>query len=241
MSTFAVNMIAFSHGCVMGWLSPYLSYLKSSDTHLITGPLTPADVSWIGSLICVGGFIGTVVVGTITEKIGKKYTLFLLVIPNISFWGLVFFSTHVYHLYFARFIAGITGGSIMKTVSLFITEISENKIRGMLGSFFVFATSGGTLLIFIMGTYMDFFAVPIIIQGLPMICLTSMFFIHDTPTSLISRKKYDKAFEALKFYRSCDNDKLVSESIKAEFEHLKKALESEEKEKLESKDFCEWK
>lgn len=105
-----LTLFIFLTGCAVGWLSPFLPYLKSSDSHLTTGAITSEDASWIGSLLAVGGFVGTIAFGQITEKFGKKVALFLLVIPHLSFWCLVFFSTHVYHLYLARFIAGITGG-----------------------------------------------------------------------------------------------------------------------------------
>lgn len=234
---FPVNLITLSHGCAVGWLSPFIPYLTSPETHLLTGPVSAEDVSWIGSLLCIGGIIGTIAFGTITEKIGKRNAMFLLVIPHLSFWCLVFFSTHVYHLYLARTLAGITGGGILRTNSLYIPEISENKIRGMLGSFFVFGNCGGVLLIFIVGTYVNFFVVPLMILILPVIFLTSLLFLHDTPASLISRNKYDEAFEALKFYRTCGEDKIAVEKVKDEFALMMSTSEHKNQDKLELKDF----
>lgn len=200
--------------------------------------MTSEDVSWIGSLICVGGLLGIIAFGTITEKCGKKISLFLLVIPHLTFWSLVYFSTHAYHLYLARFISGITGGGALRTVPLFITEISENKIRGVLGSLYIFALSGGTLMVFIIGAYANFFVVPLVMLVLPTIFVASLFCLRDTPQSLIARKKYDQAFESLKFYRSCGNDKIAIESVKVEFEVLKNNLKTRKEEKLELSDFC---
>lgn len=236
---FLVNLIALSHGCAVGWLSPFLPYLKSPDSHLSSGSITSEDASWIGSLLAVGGFVGTIAFGQFTEKFGKKIALFLLVIPHLAFWCLVFFSTHVYHLYLARFIAGITGGGIIRTIPLYITEISENYIRGMLGSFMVFALSGGALLIFSVGTYVNFFFVPLMILILPGVFLISLLFLHDTPTSLISRGKFDEAFEALRFYRTSDREKFDNEHLQLEFKILKQSFETKNEEKLLMKDFCE--
>lgn len=234
--SFSVNIIAFSHGCTSGWVSPFISYLKSDETHLTTGAVSSEDISWIGSLLCVGGFIGTIAFGKITQKWGKKNALFLLVIPHLSFWALIYFSTHVYHLYLARFLAGLTGGGSLRTISLYVAEISENRIRGQLGSFLMFGITSGMLLIFILGTFLDFFTTPLVILVLPTIFLVSVMFLHDTPTSLLSRNKCDKAFESLRFYRS-DSGKVASEAVKNEFELLKRALENKNEEKLELKDF----
>lgn len=190
--------------------------------------------------MCAGGFIGTIAFGTITQKLGKKNALFLLVIPHLCFWALVYFSTHVYHLYLARFLAGLTGGGSLRTISLYVAEISENSIRGQLGSFLVFGFTGGMLLIFVLGTFLDIFTVPLVILVLPAIFMVSVVFLPDTPTSLLSRKKYDEALESLRFYRSSNGGKVVSEAVKTEFELLKKALEDKNEEKLMLKDFREY-
>lgn len=234
-----MNLLAVSHGCAAGWLSPFIPYFKSSDSHLSSGPVTPEDISWIGSLLCIGGFFGTIAFGTITEKFGKRVALFLLVIPHLSFWCLVFFSTHAYHLYLARFLAGITGGGALRTISLFITEIAENNIRGVLGSFYIFGLSSGMLLVFVIGTYVNYFVVPLIILAIPATFLVSLCFLHDTPVSLLERNKIDKAFESLKFYRTFDDSKVAMSTINAEFEVLKTSLKNKNEEKLELRDFCE--
>jgi MFS family permease len=237
-----VNLISLSHGCAVGWLSPFLPYLKSNNSHLITGPITDEDASWIGSLIALGGFVGSITFGKVTEIFGKKIALFLLVFPHFGFWSLVFFSTHVHHLYLARFIAGITGGGIYRTISLFVAEISENNVRGMLGSWMVFALSGGALMIFTVGTYVDFFTVPLMIVILPSIFLASLFLLHDTPMSLIARGKQEEAFESLKFYRTCCGVKThttEAENLLREFNALKESFETKHQEKLGFKDFCE--
>lgn len=144
----------------------------------------------------------------------------------------------MYHLYLARFIAGITGGGIIRTISLYVAEISENSIRGMLASWMVFALSGGALMIFTVGTYVNFFTVPLMIIVLPSVFLVSLFFLHDTPTSLVAREKYEEAFEALKFYRTCRGKKHETEALLLEFDALKKSFETKNEEKLELKDFC---
>lgn len=234
-----MNLITLSHGCAVGWLSPFIPYLTSTESHLTTGPVTSEDISWIGSLLSIGGLIGTIAFGTITQKIGKRGAMFLLVIPHLSFWCLVYFSTHVYHLYLARMLAGITGGGNLRTISLYIAEISENNNRGRLGSFLMFGICSGMLLIFTIGAYVDFMVVPLLFVVLPTCFLISVSFLHDTPASLISRNKPDEALAALKFYRTCGKDKISIEKVDAEFEIMRKNLENKNDEKLEVKDFCE--
>lgn len=190
-------------------------------------------------MACIGGFIGTIAFGTITQKLGKKNAMFLLAIPNLCFWALIYFSTHVYHLYLARFLAGLTGGGSLRTISLYVAEISENSIRGQLGSFLMFGVTGGMLLIFVLGAFLDIFTVPLVLLVLPAIFLVSVVFLPDTPTSLMSRNKYDEALESLRFYRTSSGGKAVNEAVKSEFELLKTALANKNEEKLVLKDFRE--
>lgn len=232
-----MNLITLSHGCAIGWLSPFLPYLRSQASHLTSGPVSSEDVSWIGSLLCIGGFFGTIIFGKISQKFGKKVALLLLVVPHLTFWILVIASTHIYHLYVARLFAGLTGGGTIRTVSLFITEISENKIRGKLGSYLILFLSSGTLIIFIAGTYLSFFIVPLVIIVFPVIFFITVLFLPDTPPSLISRNKPEEALKSMRFYRTYGEDMHSSESLREEYELLKTTLEKKDYEKLELSDF----
>lgn len=178
--------------------------------------------------------------GKIADMFGKKVTFILLVIPHLTFWLLILTSTHVYQLYIARVCAGLTGGGTLRTISLFITEISENHIRGQLGSYLMLFLSAGTLIVFIAGTYLSFFTVPLVMMIFPTIFLISVLFLPDTPASLMSRNKPELAWESLKFYRSCGKNKAVAEKFKDEFELLRKASEQKDYEKLKMSDFCKY-
>lgn len=232
--------MSLAHGCAIGWVSPFLPYLRSEGTHLVTGPVESADVSWIGSSLCIGGFFGTILFGKLSQKFGKKTSLLLLVFPHFGFWIAILLSTHIYHLYMARILAGFAGGGTLRTVSLFITEISENRIRGRLGSHFILFLCSGTLLAFIAGTFFSFFVVPWLMMILPTVFFVSVLFLRDTPPSLMARNKPDEAWESLKFYRTCGKNQTAIESITEEFQLLRKTLDNRDYVKLELNDFCKF-
>lgn len=220
-------------------MSPFLPYLRSAETHLITGPVSYDEVSWIGSSLCLGAFFGTIFFGKTAQYFGKRTTLLLLVIPHFIFWITVLLSTEINHLYFARVCAGLTGGGLLRTVSLYIAEISENHIRGRLGSLLMLFLSGGMLIMFIAGTYLSFFTAPFVLMIFPTIFFVSVLFLPDTPASLMARNLPDAAFKSLMFYRSCGRNKTASVEITSEFELLKKASENKDYDGVELKDFCE--
>lgn len=233
-----MNLISLSHGGAIGFVSPFLPYLRSKDSHV--GSVSDENISWIGSLLAVGGFFGAIIYGKISQKFGQKVTLIAIVLPHLCFWTLVLLSSEVYHLYIARILAGLTGGGTIRTIPLFIAEISENHIRGKLGTFLMLFMSTGTLIIFIAGAYLNFFTVPFVMLVFPISYLILVSFLPDTPPSLMSRNKADKAWDSLMFYRTCGKNKVVSEKFKAEFDLLKENLENKGSEKLEIKDFSEF-
>lgn len=116
-----------SHGCVLGWFPPVLLLLVSDETPLITGPLTTEQLSWLGSVNCIGGLFGSFTFGFFTSLMGCKRAMLFLTLPSISFWLLVYFGTSYYYILFARFFVGWTGAGIQSTVVLFVAEIADNK------------------------------------------------------------------------------------------------------------------
>lgn len=166
-------------------------------------------------------------------------TLLLLVIPHFAFWITVLLSTEINHLYFARVCAGLTGGGVLRTVSLYIAEISENHIRGRLGSLLMLFLSAGLLTMFIAGTYLSFFTAPLVLMIFPTMFFISVLFLPDTPPSLMARNLPEAAFKSLMFYRTCGRNRIASAEIISEFELLKKASENRDYDDVELKDFCE--
>lgn len=207
--------------------------------HLETGPASYEEISWIGSVICIGGFLGTILFGRMSTWFGMKTTLLLLMIPHCTFWLLVLSSTHVHHLYAARIIAGLSGGGALRTISLFIAEISENNVRGRLGSYFMLFLSAGTLVVFVAGAYLSFFKVALLMLSFPVLYFILVLFLHDSPHSLMRKNKSGEAWESLRFYRSCGKSQVVSAEFKEEFELMKVSLQNKHEEKLEMSDFRE--
>lgn len=126
-SSIAVNLAAFGHGCIVGWVSPAISHLMSDDTPFHDGPLTIDQVSWVGSIAAIGALFGSSISGCITSRLGSKISALLLTIPGFSFWMIIIFTKSYKFLLIARFLSGYAGGGIFTTIILFIAEISNDE------------------------------------------------------------------------------------------------------------------
>lgn len=108
-------------------VSPALPLLASNETPLVSGPLTNEQISWIGSINCIGGLLGSISLGYFTILWGCKRVSLFLAFPTILFWLLVYFANEYYHILIARFLAGWTGGGVQSVVILFISEIANDE------------------------------------------------------------------------------------------------------------------
>jgi MFS family permease len=118
-------LLAFSHGAVIGWASPFVPLLQSELSPI--GPITTEEVSWVGACLAIGGLIGTLVFAVVSKYVGKKFGIMLLAVPHIVCWLLILFGHSVYYLYAARILGGCAGGGIIRQFSLYISDISENQ------------------------------------------------------------------------------------------------------------------
>ncbi|CAG9801730.1 unnamed protein product [Chironomus riparius] len=239
IATGIVNLLAFSHGLGLGWSSPAVQYFASKSTHLKGGPSSPSELSWIGASITLGALIGTIFAGSFANCMGKKRTLMILALPNFGFWVLTYFAISVKEIIIGRFIGGITGGGIFRILSLYIADIAENNIRGGLGSIFPLVMYTGMLIMFIMGSYINYFVVSGLSAIIPILAYFLMFRLPETPHFLIQRNKFDEAIKSLKFYRTCHAESSVEEikKVEDEFEMMKIAIQNANSENVQWKDF----
>lgn len=78
-----VNLLMVGYGITCGWPSPSIILLKSDETPLPSGPITLDEGSWIAALLCIGGLIGNILFGFITNRWGRKWPLVMISIPVI--------------------------------------------------------------------------------------------------------------------------------------------------------------
>uniref|UniRef100_A0A182MFI3 Major facilitator superfamily (MFS) profile domain-containing protein n=1 Tax=Anopheles culicifacies TaxID=139723 RepID=A0A182MFI3_9DIPT len=221
------NLIALAHGFTLGWVSPSLEYLLSNDTHLAGGPMTVEETSWLGSSLCIGGMIGVTVYGSLADRIGKRRALQCIAIPHVAFWLFVIFGRNVIQLCIGRVLAGVAGGGIIRIVPLFVADIADPRIRGMLGSLLPVCFNLGTVLAFILGTLVPFATFPLVVLALPALFTLAIIFLPETPACLLRAYRNEKAEQSLMFYRGVRGHFDKSDTFRNEFQQLKDMIERE--------------
>ncbi|EDW03499.1 facilitated trehalose transporter Tret1 [Drosophila grimshawi] len=227
--TVIINIICISHGIGIGWLSPTLRKLQSTDTPLNI-PISINEISWVDSALCLGSVTGNVFAGLLLNRIGSKMCLLLMAVPHTCLWLLVYFAKSVDYLIIGRYLAGITGGGIYLIHPLFISEISDAHIRGTLASMVMLSINIGILIGYILGTRLAYHLVPLIVVVCP-ICyfILVLLFIRDSPTHLIRKGKIMAAEQSFRYYKNIkgERDYLIKLAM-VEFNYIKASLTNED-------------
>ncbi|XP_005190291.2 facilitated trehalose transporter Tret1 [Musca domestica] len=237
------NIISISYGAFVGWASASFVELQKADA---TGsePLIGDDAGWIGSMLCVGGSLGTIFFSWCADKIGRKRCLLLLALPALLGWLIVPFAKTPMHLALSRLMGGFSGGGTFSIIPIYTAEISDDNVRGTVGTFLVLFCNVGVLAAFILGTYLPCRIVAWILSTLPLAYLCGVIFVPESPQYLASKNDVKAAEKSLCFFRNISYKKSgTNPQIKLELENLMEKTGDKSAEKSETsvslKDFAE--
>lgn len=87
----------------------------------------------------------------------------------------------------SRVLMGLLGGGVFAVVPNYISEISDDHVRGRLGSFFIFFCNFGLLFALICGDFAEYYTQPWLLVLPILVFLIFFTFIPDSPASLLKR------------------------------------------------------
>lgn len=82
---FLVNILCIGFGVSIAWSSASLILLEQVDSPLPSGPLSPTQSSWVGSLMPLGGFCGNIICGLVGNRFGRKTVLMAAAVFQLVF------------------------------------------------------------------------------------------------------------------------------------------------------------
>lgn len=148
---------------------PKLNGLKDPNDNPLPLPATTDESSLITSLLGLGTIFGSILSGFPSERIGRKKTLLVFAIPMFTAHVMLIFANSLVIIYTARFFCGLGAGCVFAVVPNYITEISEDKNRGIMGCTMGIALATGTMSNYIIGPFVSmsilscFHLVPIVL------------------------------------------------------------------------------
>ncbi|KAJ8710763.1 hypothetical protein PYW08_009278 [Mythimna loreyi] len=201
----AVLMVlpVFSYGTAIGWISPMGPRLMSEDSPA-SAPVHPDTISWMASVVYMVGTPTVFLFGYIVDNYGRKSALMLTSFSMAACWGLKLYSTETWALITARAIVGLGVSGSYVVTPLYIKEISEDSIRGILGSLVVLSQNLGNLFAYVMGEYLSYNAMLWVCLIVPILHLVLFTTMPETPSYLLKSGKVEEARDALAWLRCRD-------------------------------------
>lgn len=220
----------FSYGTAVGWLSPMSPILMSEDTPAAE-PVHPDTISWMASVVYLVGTPTVFFFGYIVDNFGRKKALMFTSFSMVLAWGLKIYSTETWALITARAIVGVGVSGVYVVTPLYIKEISEDSIRGTLGSLVVLSQNLGNFIVYIISEYLSYHAVLWVCVAVPLLHLLLFTTMPETPSYLLKCGKVEEARDALAWLR-CRN---VSEpAVDDELQKLLLELEQSKSDQVSS-------
>lgn len=186
---------------LLSWSSPVvlkLNNITRIDENPMGRVLSESEISWIGSLVNLGAMIIPFLAGYISEKIGRKYALILNGVPYITSALLLAFCTEVGWYYFARILGGAALGATFTLVPVYIAEISEKHIRGVLGSIMNIFVTLGMLASFAIGPYISIMWFSVVCAAVPLLFVIMSILLPESPYYLVKKENVEEALNVMK-------------------------------------------
>lgn len=203
----------------LAWPSPSIPKLLDG-THTVK--ITSNEASWLAVMSLIGSVFGGVIAGPILNRFGRLKPIIDSSIPYAGAWLAIAFAPHVAILFASRFIVGITDTFAYSSVFMYVGEIADPRIRGLLGTYCANSVIIGMLVVNAMGLYISIYATALISISVPVLLFLTSVGLPESPYFYITKGRDEDAIRSLKRFKH-------PELVQDEFDRLKKSLEEDMK------------
>lgn len=95
------------------------------------------------------------------------------------------YGTIAEHIYASRLLSGLAGGGIQTAMTIYFAEISDDSIRGILGTSYQLSRCFGILITYILEVYINYIQLSMIMIVLTLAYAVSFFTMPPTPQYLL--------------------------------------------------------
>ncbi|XP_013165963.1 PREDICTED: facilitated trehalose transporter Tret1-like [Papilio xuthus] len=174
------------------------------------------QASWFGSMAFLCQPVGSIFSGPLLDYFGRKKALFLVNIPHLIAWLLMYYAWNVPSLFVGNALLGI-GIGIMEAPSVtYVGEVTDPSIRGCLTTLTNGFTSAGMFVAYLLGTVLPWRQAALVSLSVPLATMALVLLVPETPIWLLSKGRQKDALNSLCRLRGW----VKPEDVKEEFEEL---------------------
>ncbi|XP_052864340.1 uncharacterized protein LOC128270950 [Anopheles cruzii] len=204
IAALAVSLGPLAAGLGKGYSSPAIDNLqelqnvkRGNYTHF---SVNDQQVSWIASLSLLGALFGGMF-GGLAMQFGRKRVLTLMSLPFSISWILTMFAKSVETMFFTAFVGGFCCAIVSSVAQVYVSEIASPDIRGFLSAIQKIAGHFGMLISYLLGAYLDWRQLAMLIAMAPIMLFISVIYIPETPSFLVLRGCDEEAHRSLQWLR----------------------------------------
>ena len=217
---FPGTLAVICDGMHCGWASPSVPQLTNNETCTLC--IDENEGSTLAVMPLIGSIAGSLTAATIVDIFGRKHTMLATAVPFFVGWIMVAFCQNVILLYIARFIAGASGGITFTVLPMYIGEIADPKVRGLLGSSCSVNWIAGFLLINVIGSYFSIKTTALISSIVPALLFVTFFWMPESPYYLLMKDKTEQARKSLERLKG-------SKKVDEDLNRMRNAIQAEKK------------
>ncbi|KPJ19754.1 Facilitated trehalose transporter Tret1 [Papilio machaon] len=201
-----------------GWMSPMTRVLQS-DPSPIGARLSDNEIYLVASILFMSATLSVPCYTYISDRYGRQpATMCVTVFQGLSWIIKVSSPTHI-GLIVARTLAGIGASGCFLVIPMYVKEISQENMRGLLGSLLIMAQNVGVLLMYTIGIFLDYFTVLWIALSMSIMVIVLMLKAPESPAFLIKKGKFEEAAKTIAYLRGL---KVESEIVQKEIDVMRK-------------------
>lgn len=159
------------------------------------------------SLATISTPVGCLIAGPLLERVGRRASLVLTSLPCLVGWVLVAAApsddAFLPHMYAGRVLAGLALGLVSAPSTVYLAEISQNSLRGMLTTWTSVSIALGVFLVYVLGYAFQenwrlvatLSAIPAVLSG------ASCLFLTESPAWLFGKGRFEAGERSLRRLR----------------------------------------
>ncbi|KAF2791645.1 MFS transporter [Melanomma pulvis-pyrius CBS 109.77] len=193
--------------------------------------IDPTVQQLISSLMTVGTFVSSMLVGPFSQKFGRKAGLWTAALVNFVATAIMMATTSVGALYFARFLLGMSVGWFLTFSQIYVHEVAPAHLRGIAFAVYQTQLSIGS----VVGASVDYathkmdgrraYQIPLSMFFIaPTLQFVLLFFLPETPRWLMVQKREEEAESAMRRLR---NSNIQESEFQAEFLEIRDSTRSQ--------------
>uniref|UniRef100_A0A8D9EI93 Facilitated trehalose transporter Tret1 n=1 Tax=Cacopsylla melanoneura TaxID=428564 RepID=A0A8D9EI93_9HEMI len=204
----SVNLSTLNYGMLVGWPSPVQPQLANPNPAIGDIPFTDDMMAHANSMVYCGATLGSCFWGAVANRLGRKKTSVLIIVPYMISWSLLVFTNSRVCLSLARFVGGIGNAGAVINNPMYVAEISSQKLKDRLGPFLFLTACVGVLYCYVCGWLLPFHLFNKLNLLIATLSTLATCFLPESPVYYLRCNQYDKAKQSiawLRYYRK-DNE-----------------------------------